>query len=43
MNQILMRVWYGKWPDIVNIAALAVVIIICGIIFKIQKQFKTDK
>ena len=43
MNQILMRVWYGKWPDIVNIAALAVVIIICGMIFKIQKQFKTDK
>jgi ABC-type multidrug transport system permease subunit len=43
MNQVLMKVWYGQWFDIANVAALAVVIAICCVIFKIQKQFKTDK
>ncbi|MBP1756502.1 MAG: transporter permease [Firmicutes bacterium] len=43
MNRILMKVWYGKWFDLKNVAALAAVLAICCIIFKIQKQFKTDK
>ena len=43
MNQILIKVWYGEWFSLVNVAALIVVIAACCVIFKVQKQFKTDK
>jgi len=43
MNHVLTNIWYAKVVDLGNVLALAVTVVICLGMLKIQKGFKTDK
>ncbi len=43
MNRVLIFIWYGQPQKLINILALAVWVVICLILIRLQKGFSSDK